>query len=555
MNNHQAVESLSSAYKAGKLTLYLGSGVSRDNGLPTWPQLVLAMYFRVLEEEKHVGVLRPFTNYLFAFAEWHLDHQREPLEIIARKVRKLFRRDDQSFVERLRGVLYEGFKDDPDRDVEPPGMDPLLAANLTLKAVLYLIGRSRANYGVRSVITYNYDNLLEYAGHYELPQANSRDLLEPLWRAGQDLPEGSIPVYHVHGYVPLAGNGSSASEIVFTEEQYHAAYQDLYSWSNLIQIQAMSSSAGLMIGLSLTDPNMRRLLDAVRRLPFKPDNYVLLRRPSWPSLSTCDFTEIDEKARKYLNRFENTYGRPGIKTPAQMLCAEYLFGEQVAAKRRGCDKAHMRWSELFRPPKHLRFRGCDYAAVVRRPNAADPQRSAERLWQLRHRSPPLVQPLNGARAPVFQSTVLRWAVTGWQIAPIFTAHSGSYFSISTGQDNTLGVVTRPNVITNPTLSNPTIQRWFNTSAFAVPAAGQYGNMGRDTIEGPGFWDLDVALSRNFPLTERQRLDFRAEAFNVLNHARFNNPGSTMTALSSFGVIQSTEAQDPRILQLALKYNF
>ena len=158
-----------------------------------------------------------------------------------------------------------------------------------------------------------------------------------------------------------------------------------------------------------------------------------------------------------------------------------------------------------------------------------------------------------ARTPQFQSAVLRWAISGWQIAPIFTAQTGGYFSISTGQDNTLGVVTRPNVIANPNLSNPTIHEWFKTSAFAVPAAGQFGNSGRDSILGPGAWDLDVALSRNFPITERQHVDFRAEAFNVFNHTRFNNPGSTMTSLATFGVIQS--AQDPRILQLALKYNF
>ncbi|MBV9294719.1 MAG: hypothetical protein JO145_04035, partial [Acidobacteriaceae bacterium] len=141
-----------------------------------------------------------------------------------------------------------------------------------------------------------------------------------------------------------------------------------------------------------------------------------------------------------------------------------------------------------------------------------------------------------ARVPAFQSTLLRRLLTGWQLAPIFTAQTGSYFSISTGQDNTLGVVTRPNLIGNPKLSNPTIQQWFNTSAFAVPAAGQYGNMGRDTIEGPGAWNLDTALSRIFRVTERQQMDFRAEAFNVLNHPRFNLPGSTMTSLATFGVI-------------------
>ncbi len=158
-----------------------------------------------------------------------------------------------------------------------------------------------------------------------------------------------------------------------------------------------------------------------------------------------------------------------------------------------------------------------------------------------------------ARVPVFQSALLRVLFAEWQIAPIFTAQTGSYFSVSTGQDNTLGVVTRPNVIADPNLTNPSIQHWFNTSAFAVPPAGQFGNMGRNILQGPGAWDLDAALSRIFRISERQQMDFRAEAFNVFNHARFNNPGSTMSSLSTFGVIQS--ALDPRILQFALKYSF
>jgi hypothetical protein len=108
------------------------------------------------------------------------------------------------------------------------------------------------------------------------------------------------------------------------------------------------------------------------------------------------------------------------------------------------------------------------------------------------------------------------------------------------------------------LDNPTVQQWFNVKAFEVPAPGVYGNEGRNTLRGPGAWNTDIAISRTFPVTEAQKIDFRAEIFNVFNHARFLNPGSgvlstaTMNS-SAFG--QITSARDPRIMQFALKYSF
>jgi hypothetical protein len=94
--------------------------------------------------------------------------------------------------------------------------------------------------------------------------------------------------------------------------------------------------------------------------------------------------------------------------------------------------------------------------------------------------------------------------------------------------------------------------WLNRNAFAVPALGTLGNMSPGTIRGPGNWTIDAGLSRSFIITERQRVEIRAEATNVLNHTSFNNPTGNRTS-SAFGRIQS--ARDPRIMQFALKYIF
>jgi hypothetical protein len=157
-------------------------------------------------------------------------------------------------------------------------------------------------------------------------------------------------------------------------------------------------------------------------------------------------------------------------------------------------------------------------------------------------------------SPKFTSPWLRRLAGGWQESTIFTAATGSYSTVTVGTDNsrTGNGADRPNAVGNPNLSNPSLSQWFNTSAFQAGAVGTFGNVGRTTILGPGAWNFDVALSRSFFVAEHQRIDFRAEAFNLLNHARFGNPSTAMNS-ATYG--QITTARDPRIMQFALKYVF
>ena len=100
-----------------------------------------------------------------------------------------------------------------------------------------------------------------------------------------------------------------------------------------------------------------------------------------------------------------------------------------------------------------------------------------------------------------------------------------------------------------------ISEWFNTSAFAFVPSGEIrpGNSKRGMIVGPPMVRWDAALYKNTNLTERVALQFRAEAFNVMNHTNFNSFLSTRLGSSLFGQIGS--ARDPRIMQLALKLIF
>lgn len=106
------------------------------------------------------------------------------------------------------------------------------------------------------------------------------------------------------------------------------------------------------------------------------------------------------------------------------------------------------------------------------------------------------------------------------------------------------------------LANPcgdkSVTNFLNPAAFAQPDLGTLGNHGRSSIAGPGSWQLDVSLSRRFQFHEGQRMEFRAEAFNITNSFRMENPNTVLNS-NTFG--QVTSAKDPRIMQFALKYFF
>jgi hypothetical protein len=83
--------------------------------------------------------------------------------------------------------------------------------------------------------------------------------------------------------------------------------------------------------------------------------------------------------------------------------------------------------------------------------------------------------------------------------------------------------------------------------------GRYGNAGRSTIPGPGSLDWDLSFQKTIPLRERHRIEFRADFFNILNHANLGAPATTFNTTQSFGRITSTGGA--RVTQLALRYEF
>ncbi|HLX72248.1 MAG TPA: carboxypeptidase regulatory-like domain-containing protein, partial [Verrucomicrobiae bacterium] len=142
----------------------------------------------------------------------------------------------------------------------------------------------------------------------------------------------------------------------------------------------------------------------------------------------------------------------------------------------------------------------------------------------------------------------------WKLSPIITARSGIWFTPFTGVDNSLSGVglDRPDRIGDPYVRNLKTLQWVTPTAFVPNAIGAFGNAGNDSLEGPGAVNVDVALSREFPVREHMRFEFRFEAFNLANHPNFNVPDNYLSD-STFGQIQSDAG--PRILQFAGRFVF
>src|SRR5579872_7386328 len=155
-------------------------------------------------------------------------------------------------------------------------------------------------------------------------------------------------------------------------------------------------------------------------------------------------------------------------------------------------------------------------------------------------------------------------VNGWQLNGIATLLSGfpltPLIGTNTSGDGDTRNPDRPSW--NPNFSGPVIlgnpNQWFNPKAFILPTAGTYGNVGRGVLTGPGLADLDLSLFKNIALSERQTLQFRAEAFNTLNRSNYGLPNTTVfssgAVSASAGLITAT-ATPAREIQLALKLLF
>ena len=146
-------------------------------------------------------------------------------------------------------------------------------------------------------------------------------------------------------------------------------------------------------------------------------------------------------------------------------------------------------------------------------------------------------------------------IGGWQVSGITYLRSGQPFSVVFSPTLAGWLGNRADALRDGKLSRSerSINRWFDASAYGVPASFTYGNSARNLLFGPGDIVFDVSVLKNTAIHERWTAQFRAEFFNLPNHANFGNPAASISNPGSVGRI--TSAGDPRQIQFGLKVLF
>ena len=176
---------------------------------------------------------------------------------------------------------------------------------------------------------------------------------------------------------------------------------------------------------------------------------------------------------------------------------------------------------------------------------------------------PQVIRINAVWALPFQGNRL---ISGWQLSGILSSYSGIPLNVNTGFDRAgfgSGNTPRPTYVggCDPYAGAQTIAHWFNAACYQLEPVGTFGNTGRNTLRGPGFFDADISLSKDTIIREQIKLQFRAEFFNIFNHENLGNPNMNVFSASgavnaSAGTITASNAgTTPRQIQFGLKLTF
>jgi hypothetical protein len=251
LDSASAFDELVNAYLKDGVTLVLGAGVSASCGAPSWAELLLRL---------HVAAAKNRTVDLSGISGVYAESVASDGPLISARL-AASGMDDSSdtFKDLLRKEIY-------DRLTVP--RSPLV------KELARLAQACEGHSGVRGIVTYNYDTLIEDEFD-ELGRHFTR-----LDRSDRGVGHG-IQFRHVHGF--LGRTKTEGEWVVLTERAYHAEYASPFSWSNIVQLNSFRESSCAFVGLSMTDPNLRRLLEAAKQTAT-PKHYCFLRSTDWKAL-------------------------------------------------------------------------------------------------------------------------------------------------------------------------------------------------------------------------------------------------------------------------------
>lgn len=288
---NEVINAIRDQYKSGRFSMFLGAGVSSSAGLPDWDTLLNSLFVSMLTEDA-AGTRSADSEQTSSIVKRLRQIDGPSALMLARYIRKGITTDSPTeqgkFIDAVTTQLY-GLRN----------KKYSISSNL-IKSIANLCAPSRTGAKMRAVLTYNFDDLLER--EVKGRGLSYRSIFEEL-----DLPSPEeLPIYHVHGFLPEDRSeyeNINKATLVFSEEGYHQIYGEAYHWSNLIQLNSLKETSCLMVGLSLTDPNLRRLLEISAKSIDKPKHFAFMKRLTYESFSTDGEKSIVRAPATTVRRF------------------------------------------------------------------------------------------------------------------------------------------------------------------------------------------------------------------------------------------------------------
>lgn len=234
-----AIKHLKEAFNGGNLNFVLGAGISSEFGIPKWDNLLQRLLMTTIEQESEKAVvLSKFFSKIF-----------NPSSLIAGRFLEESLKDDKiknKFEKNVREALYKTYDEN--------------SRSLIIDEIIKFCLAPGNSPNLDGIITYNYDDIIET----KLKEKNLDMQFESVFGQAINPDNNVLKIYHVHGFLPRNGIIGNENKITLGEFVYHEQYSNTYSWNNIVQINKFRDKTCLFIGTSLTDPNIRRLLDIAK---------------------------------------------------------------------------------------------------------------------------------------------------------------------------------------------------------------------------------------------------------------------------------------------------
>ncbi len=233
------IQELKREYENDNIVLFLGAGASKDAKIATWDNLISELFVTLIDKQLKNNRIQ-------------IDEQGKE-----KIIKALIGQNGKSPLLQTR-FLRNGFESDFEEVVSEILYKNAVDSSELLEEIGQLCVPNRGKLGIRAIINYNFDDLVEKS------LKRLRVKHQSIYSEGMTPDSSELGIYHVHGFLPQVKKGYdnlTKSLLVFSEEGYHKLILEPYNWANITQLNYMTNNVCVFIGLSMTDPNMRRLLE------------------------------------------------------------------------------------------------------------------------------------------------------------------------------------------------------------------------------------------------------------------------------------------------------